>query len=91
METVQTKEYLLRGYSVNTRLNQLEDKVDRRLAKHDERIATLEQKVDFFVQTQSPPLQSVFFDGQLWDAGAGAEVDPECEAVFDTDRQLGDE
>ena len=62
------REYLLRGYTVNTRLNQLEDRVDRRLAKHDDRIATLEQKVDFFVQTQTPPLQGVFYDGQLWDA-----------------------
>ena len=30
------KEYLLHGYSFNTRLNQLEDKMDRRLAKHDQ-------------------------------------------------------
>ena len=45
-------------------------KVDRRLAKHDDRLATLEQKVDFFVQTQTPPLQGVFYDGQLWDARA---------------------
>ena len=45
------KAYLLKGYAVNARLAQLEDKVDRRLAKHDERIATLEEKVDFFVQT----------------------------------------
>ena len=64
------REYLLRGYTFNTRLNQLEDKVDRRLAKHDDRIATLEQKVDFFVQTKEPPLQGVFYDGQLWDARA---------------------
>ena len=42
----------------------------RNLAKHDDRIATLEQKVDFFVQTQTPPLQGVFYDGQLWDARA---------------------
>ena len=62
------KEYLLRGYSVNARLNQLEDKVDRRLVAHDQRITTLEDKVDFFVQTQTPPLQGVFYDGQLWDA-----------------------
>ena len=40
----------------------------RNLAKHDDRLATLEQKVDFFVQTQTPPLQGVFYDGQLWDA-----------------------
>ena len=80
------KEYLIRGYAVNTRLNHLEDKMDRRLAKHDsdiledkmdrrlakhdERIATLEDKVDFFVQTQTPPLQGVFYNGQLWDARA---------------------
>ena len=62
------KEYLLRGYSVNARLNQLEDTMHRNLAKHDDRLATLEQKVDFFVQTQTPPLQDVFYDGQLWDA-----------------------
>ena len=62
------REYLLRGYTFNTRLNQLEDKVDRRLAKHDDRIATLEQKVDFFVQTKEPPLQSIFYQNKFWDA-----------------------
>jgi len=45
----------------------------RNLARHDQRIATLEQKVDFFVQTQTPPLQGVFYDGQLWDARALVE------------------
>ena len=64
------KEYLIRGYAVNTRLNQLEDKMDRRLAKHDSDIADLKEKVDFFVQTQTPPLQGVFYNGQLWDARA---------------------
>ena len=62
------KNYLLKGFAVNTRLNQLEDKMDRRLAKHDSDIAELKDKVDFFVQTQTPPLQGVFYDGQLWDA-----------------------
>lgn len=64
------KEYLLRGYSVNARMNQLEDKMDRRLAQHDQAIVDLKEKVDFFVQTQIPPLQGVFYDGQLWDARA---------------------
>ena len=67
------KEFLLRGYSVNSRLNQLEDKMDRRLAKHDDDIAELKEKVDFFVQTKEPPLQGVFYDGQLWDARALVE------------------
>ena len=62
------KEHLLRGYTVNARLNQIEDRVDRRLAEHDHDIAELKGKVDFFVQTQTPPLQGVFYDGQLWDA-----------------------
>ena len=64
------KEFLLRGYSVNSRLNQLEDKMDRRLYKTEADVAELKEKVDFFVQTQTPPLQGVFYNGQLWDARA---------------------
>ena len=62
------REYLLRGYAFNTRLNQLEDKVDRRLAKTEQDVIELKQKVDFFVQTNQPPVRGVFYDGQLWDA-----------------------
>ena len=62
------KEYLLRGYSINARMNQIEDRIDRRLVVYDKRIESLEEKVDFFVQTQTPPLQGVFYEGQLWDA-----------------------
>ena len=64
------KEYLLQGYSVNARMNQLEDKMDRRLAQHDQAIVELKDKVDFFVQTQPPPLRGVFYNEQLWDARA---------------------
>lgn len=64
------KEYLIRGYAVNTRLNQLEDKVDRRFAKQESDITELRNKIDFFIQTETPPLQGVFYDGQLWDARA---------------------
>lgn len=65
--------HLLHGYSVNSRLNQIEDAMHRNFGVYDQRIATLEGKVDFFVQTQTPPLQGVFYDGQLWDARAFAE------------------
>lgn len=44
--------------------------IDRRLLAHDKDIADLKEKVDFFVQTKTPPLQGVFYDGQLWDARA---------------------
>ena len=62
------KEYLLRGYAVNQRVNQLEDKVDRRFADYDQKIEHLNQQVDFFVKTSLPPKEKVFFDGQLFDA-----------------------
>ena len=62
------KSYLLKGYAFNARLNNLEDKVDRRFASHESRISTLEDKVDFFVQTKEPPLQGVFYQGRYWDA-----------------------
>ena len=64
------KTYLLKGYAVNARLNQLEDRMDRRLAKTEAEVIELKEKVDFFVQTKEPPLQGVFYDGQLWDARA---------------------
>ena len=44
--------------------------IDRRLLSHEKDIVELKDKVDFFVQTQTPPLQGVFYDGQLWDARA---------------------
>ncbi|MBR4613389.1 MAG: virulence RhuM family protein [Kiritimatiellae bacterium] len=66
--TTVLKDYLLRGYAVNQRLNQLEDKMDRRLAAHDKEITDLKGKVDFFVQTKEPPLQGIFYQGRYWDA-----------------------
>ena len=40
------------------------------MAKTEQDVVELKEKVDFFVQTQTPPLQGVFYDGQLWDARA---------------------
>ena len=42
--------------------------MDRRFSRHEAEIVELKDKVDFFVQTQTPPIQGVFYDGQLWDA-----------------------
>ena len=42
--------------------------IDRHLLVHDREIADLKQKVDFFVQTPPPPLQSIFYQNQFWDA-----------------------
>ena len=53
------KEYVLRGYALNDRIERLEQKV----FKHDEQI-------NLVLQTALPPIQGVFYDGQLWDARA---------------------
>jgi len=51
------KEYLLRGYSINPRLEQLE-----------RRVAKTEEKIDFFVRTALPPVAGIFYDGQIFQA-----------------------
>ena len=51
------KEYLFRGYSVSQRLLLIEHRLD-----------THEKKIDFFVRTSLPPVEGVFFDGQIFDA-----------------------
>lgn len=62
------KEYLLRGYSVNQRLAQMEDRIDRRLSEHDKRLDNLRKDVDFFVRTALPPREGILFEGQIFDA-----------------------
>lgn len=51
------KEYMLKGYAINQRIEQLEKTV----ALHSE-------KIDFFVRTSLPPVEGIFFDGQIFDA-----------------------
>ncbi len=51
------KEYLLKGYAINQRI----DRLERRVSK-------TEEKIDFFVRTSLPPVEGVFFQGQIFDA-----------------------
>ena len=51
------KEYLLRGYSINKRIERIE-----------KRLTSAEDKIDFFVKNSLPPQQGIFFDGQIFDA-----------------------
>ena len=51
------KEYLLKGFAINQRLEQLEQRVSR-----------TEEKIDFFVRSSLPPVEGVFFEGQIFDA-----------------------
>ena len=51
------KDYLLRGYAINQRFERLE-----------QRMKKTEEKIDFFVRTSLPPVEGVFFEGQIFDA-----------------------
>ena len=51
------QDYILHGYAVNQRIERLEDRV----SEHD-------RQIKFFVRTALPPMQGIFFDGQIFDA-----------------------
>ncbi|MBQ3245237.1 MAG: virulence RhuM family protein [Bacteroidales bacterium] len=62
------KEYLLKGYSLNQRLKNMEDRFDRRMSEYERRLYENEHKIDFFVRTSLPPVEGIFYDGQIFDA-----------------------
>ena len=51
------KEYLLKGYAVNQRI----DRLERKIVEHD-------QKFDILIKTSLPPNEGIFYDGQIFDA-----------------------
>ncbi|MBR5900957.1 virulence RhuM family protein [bacterium] len=62
------KDYLLKGYALNHRIELLENQTKKQFDKQDARITNVEKKIDFFVRTSLPPRQGVFYDGQVFDA-----------------------
>ena len=56
------KEYLLKGYAVNNRFIAIENQLKEQI------LDAHEKKIDFFVRTSLPPVEGVFFDGQIFDA-----------------------
>ena len=58
------KEYLLHGYSINQRF----DNIERRLDGCENILKEHSEKIDFFVRTSLPPREGLFFDGQIFDA-----------------------
>ncbi len=75
------KNYMLRGYAVNQQLMQMERRMDARLDAHTQKeqqrflqiestLADHQDKIDFFVRTNMPPVEGIFYDGQIFDAYA---------------------
>ncbi len=62
------RDFLLRGYAASQRIEMLKENVDERLFKHEIRIEAIEEKIDFFVRTNQPPVEGVLFEGQIFDA-----------------------
>ena len=58
------KEYLLKGYVIDTRIKTLEQQV----SEQGKQILDLQSKVDFFVRSSLPPVEGIFYDGQIFDA-----------------------
>ncbi len=54
------KDYLMKGYAINNRLNRLEDKLE----KIDSRL----NEINLQLKTEELPTQGIFFDGQVFDA-----------------------
>ena len=66
------KDYLLKGHVINQRISNLEQRVDAKFLSYDMQLTRLNEKVDFFVRTSLPPVEGIFFDGQIFDAYAFA-------------------
>lgn len=58
------KDYLLKGYSVNQRLNDM----GKGLAQIKNTLSEHSGKIDFFDRTSLPPVEGIFYDGQIFDA-----------------------
>ncbi len=54
------KDYLLKGYSLNNRMNRIEDNIQ----VLNEKVG----RIDLQINTTLPPVQGIFFNGQIFDA-----------------------
>ncbi len=59
------KEYILKGHAINSYPHR---RIEEKLSEHDRQIRDLADKVEFFVRTSLPPVEGVFFNGQIFDA-----------------------
>ena len=65
------KDYMLKGYVMDKRIDRIEQTLSEQVDKliiHDNMLVDHDKKIDFFIKTSLPPVEGVFYDGQLFDA-----------------------
>ena len=62
------KEYIIRGYVLNQQLRMLEERMENKFQDYDSKLKEIQGKVKFFVRSSLPPIEGIFYDGQIFDA-----------------------
>mgnify|MGYP002622365056 CR=1 FL=1 len=62
------RNYTLKGYAVNQRLLAVEERMDRKFSAIESELRDHQEKIDFFVRTNVPPVEQVFFEGEFFGA-----------------------
>ena len=62
------KEYIIRGYALNQQVRALEERMENKFTNYDTKISEIQGKIDFFVRSSLPPVEGIFYDGQIFDA-----------------------
>ena len=65
------KDFLLRGYVFHHRIESIERlaiATESRVTETEKRLSEAENKIDFYVKTDQPKKEAIFFDGQIFDA-----------------------
>ena len=59
---------MLKGYSINQRIDYIENKFDTKLYNHDVQLKEISEQINYFVQKSMPPVQGVFYGGEIFEA-----------------------
>lgn len=62
------KNNLLKGYSINQRIDYIENKFDNKLYNHDVQLKEINEQINYFVQKSMPPVQGIFYGGEIFES-----------------------
>ena len=62
------KDNLIKGYSINKRIDYIENKIEHKLQEHEAQLNKIDEQINYFVQKSLPPIQGVFYNGEIFGA-----------------------